>query len=145
VTETDPRDLFTRFGDALSRQDWAALAETLHPQASLELPQSGERFSGRANILGQFQNYPALEPGSTHVEEVIGEPRYAVSPMFTLLSIEGSGNQGVGITRVRYPDGSSWWAVNVFDVRDGMLGRMRAFFAEDFEPPAWRAPYRDGG
>ena len=143
MTEPDLRSLFTAFGDALNQHDWPSLAALLHPEASLEYPQSGERFVGPDNIRDQFANYPALEPGSTHVEEVIGETRYAVSPLFTLIAVEGTGQIGTGITRVRYPDGSLWWAVNVFEMRDGLLGRMRTFFAEDFPAPDWRAPYRD--
>ena len=143
MSERDLRGLFTAFGDALNRHDWDALTATLHPEASLEYPQSGERFSGRDSIRDQFLNYPSLKPGSTHVEEIIGEPRYAVSPMFTVIEVEGSGNLGVAITRVHYPDDSLWWAINVFEVRDGLLGQMRSFFAQDFPAPDWRAPYRD--
>ena len=143
MTEPDLRALFTAFGDALNRHDWPALAEVLHPDCTLEYPQSGEKFIGRDNIRAQFENYPSLEPGSTHVEEVIGETRYAVSPMFTIIEVEGAGQVGTGVTRVHYPDGSLWWAINVFEKRGPLLYRMRTFFAPDFPAPDWRAPYRE--
>lgn len=39
--------------------------------------------------------------------------------------------------------GSHWWAVNLFELGDGRISRMRTYFAPDFEAPAWRAPYRE--
>jgi hypothetical protein len=42
-----------------------AKAHEHHHDAVLELPQSGERFVGNANILGWRQQYPAHERRST--------------------------------------------------------------------------------
>ena len=34
--------------------------------------------------------------------------------------------------------------VDVDVAREGRIGDSRSYFAPDFEPPEWRAPYRDG-
>jgi hypothetical protein len=143
VTDDDHRRLMTGWADVVGRHDWDALGDYLHPDVLLEYPQSGERFRGIANIRAQFENYPGLEPGSTKLDEVIGGTTYALTPMYTVIAVEGSGNRGTGISRVRYPDGSFWWALNVFEIRDGLIARSRTFFAPDFDPPDWRAPYRE--
>lgn len=144
MTDLDARKVFTGWADAITRHDWDALVTFLHPEAVIEYPQSGERFIGPANIRAQFENYPGLEPGTTQLEEVIGfEPTYALAPSYTVIAIEGSGNRGTALVRVRYPDGTWWWAINLYELRDGLISRSRAFFAPDFDAPEWRAPYRD--
>jgi ketosteroid isomerase-like protein len=143
VTDVDPRQVFAGWAEAIGRHDWDALATCVHPDAVIEYPQSRERFAGLANIRAQFENYPGLEPGTTRLEEVIGATTYALTPSYTVIAVEGSGNQGTALVRVRYPDGSWWWAVNLYELRDGLIGRARVFFAPDFEAPDWRAPYRE--
>jgi ketosteroid isomerase-like protein len=142
VTDVDPGRVFTGWAEAIRRHDWDALVTYLHPAAGLEYPQSGERFVGPANIRAQFENYPGLEPGTTRLQEVIGEPTYALTPSYTVIAVEGSGNRGTAVVRIRYPDGSWWWATNLYELRDGLIVRCRVFFAPDFDPPDWRAPYR---
>lgn len=130
--------------DILGSMDWPRLREVFHDDAVLEFPQSGERFRGLTNIRAQWEHYPSLDPGQTELEEVIGETRaYALTPTYTVIGVEGTGDRGTAIARVRYPDDSHWWAVNVYELRDGRVTRLRAYFAPDFEPPEWRASYRE--
>lgn len=132
------------FGDVMNRrQDWHRLAEFLHPDVVVEYPQSGERFRGLENVRAQFENYPGLEPGSSELSEIIGGRTYALTPSYTVVAIDGTGDQGTALVRVRYPDGSWWWAVNLYEIRDGRIARSRTFFAPDFPAPDWRAPYRE--
>jgi hypothetical protein len=143
VTDVDHHRLLSGFARVIRDHDWAALGDYLQPDAVIEYPQSGERFTGLEKIRGQFENYPGLEPGTTELEDVIGGTTYALSPMYTLITVEGSGNRGTAIMRARYPDGSQWWIVNIYELRDGLMARCRNFFAPEFEPPDWRAPYQD--
>lgn len=143
MTDVDHRQVMNGLAELVSTHDWARLGDYFHADAILEFPQSGERFRGLANIRAQFENYPGLEPGSTQLEEVIGGTTYALTPSYTVIGIEGSGNRGTAIIRVRYPDESRWWALNLYELRDGLIIRSRNFFAPDFDPPEWRAPYRD--
>ena len=142
---TDPlhERLATGWANTLARHDWDALADYLHPDAVIEYPQSGERFVGIPNIRGHFENYPGLKPGTTKLEEVIGGTTYALTPSYTVIAVDGTGDRGTAVLRVQYPDGSMWWGVNLYELRDGLIARSRTYFAPDFDPPEWRAPFRD--
>jgi ketosteroid isomerase-like protein len=133
------------FAGMFRTNDWKRLGEFVAEDAVFEYPQSGERFRGLANIRGQFENYPGLEENSTQLQEVIGGARYALTTMYTVVEVDGSGDHGTSLVRVRYADGSRWWAVNVYEVRDGKIASSRTFFAPEFEPPDWRKPFHDDG
>ncbi|HEX7171640.1 MAG TPA: nuclear transport factor 2 family protein [Candidatus Limnocylindria bacterium] len=144
MTDTVHERVMNGMADVVSTHDWARLGEYFHADAVLEFPQSGERFRGVANIRAQFAGYPALESGTSRLEEVIGETiAYALTRSYTVIDIEGTGNRGTAIIRVRYPDGSLWYALNVYELRDGRIDRCRTYFAPDFDPPAWREPFRE--
>lgn len=144
MTDSEHERVLNGMADVLSNQDWDRLTDLFHADALLEYPQSRERFRGIASIRAQFENYPDLEPGSSELQEVIGEPRaYALTPSYTVIGVDGTGNRGTAIIRVRYPDGSFWYVINVYELRDGRIARSRAFFAPEFDPPDWRAPYRE--
>jgi hypothetical protein len=139
----DHRELLTRWAQILDRQEWDKLGEVVHDDTVLEFPQSGERFRGLQNVRAQFENYPGMEPGSAALAEVVGGTDYALAPNYTIVAVSGSGDRGTAILRVQYPDGSWWWAINFYELVDGRIGRTRFFFAADFDPPDWRAPYRE--
>ena len=144
MTAVDHRQLLDRWGEVITNREWDALAELVQPDAVLEYPQSGERFRGIANIRATFEEYPDLGAGSTHVDEIIGSPTaYALTPSYTLIGVEGTGNAGAAVSRVHYPDGTLWFALLIYELQDGLLSRIRAYFAPDFDPPDWRAPFRE--
>ena len=136
MTESEHRRVMNGFSEMVSTHDWEHIGDFVHADAVWEYPQSGERFRGLENIRAQFANYPDLEPGTTQLEEVIGEPAaYALTPSYTVIAVDGSGDRGTSIVRVRYPDGSLWYAVNVYQLREGRIFRSRSYFAPDFDPP----------
>ena len=143
MSEGEPERVMRGMADMISRHDWDRIGEVVHEDAVFEYPQSGERFRGLSNIRAQFENYPGMNPGNSQLAEVIGDDTYALTPSYTVIRIEGTGLKGTAVIRIRYPDGSYWWAVNLFEVRDGRMSRSRMYFAPDFEAPEWRAPYRD--
>jgi hypothetical protein len=143
VTDPEHLRILGGFASVLDTHQWSRLDEFMTEDAVLEFPQSGERFRGLTKIRAQFENYPGLEPGASHLEEVIGGTTYALTRMYTLVAVDGSGDRGTALVRVRYPDGSHWWAVNLYRLRDHKIEHSRTFFAPEFEPPDWRAPYRD--
>jgi hypothetical protein len=145
VTNVDHQALLSRLARAIRDHDWDGLGTCYHGDAVLEYPQSNERFVGLENIKAQFANYPALEPGTTEIQEIIGGTTYALSPLYTVIGVEGSGDHGTAILRARYPDGSNWWVINLYELRGDMIAQVRAFFAPEFDPPDWRAPYREAG
>jgi ketosteroid isomerase-like protein len=135
--------VFGVMSEVFSENDWDRLGQAFLDDAALEYPQSGERFLGLANIRAQFASYPNMDPESSQVVEVLGDEAYALTPTYTVIRIERAGQRGTAVARVRYPDGSLWWVVNLYELRDGRIARMRAYFAPDFEAPDWRAPYRE--
>jgi ketosteroid isomerase-like protein len=143
MTASELHDAMRVLSEIITRQEWDRLPEILHDDVVFEYPQSGERFRGVANVQAQFENYPDLDPGGSELTEVIGEDAYALTPSYTVIRVEGSGAQGTAVIRVRYPDDSRWWAINLFEVRDGRIVRSRSYFAPDFEAPEWRAPFRE--
>jgi hypothetical protein len=60
-----------------------------------------------------------------------------------VVRVEGSGEQFTATGRVRYPDGTEWHLVQLLEVRGGRISMVTSYFAEPFEAPAWRAPYRE--
>jgi hypothetical protein len=143
MTKPDHQRIFGGWSNVVRTQEWDRMADYVTDDAVWEYPQSGERFHGLANIRATFENYPDLEPDNSELEEVISGATYALGPNYTLVTIDGSGDRGTAIIRIRYPDGSRWWAVNFYRLRDGKIAQARTFFAPEFEPPDWRAPYRE--
>lgn len=145
TANVDHQQLLRLLGDAVNRRNFDRFDEIFHADAVLEYPQSGERFRGIANIRGQFENYPELDPhnSESELQEVIGGTTYVLTPSYTVVGVEGSGDRGVAIIRVRYPDNSIWFVINLYELRDGRIARSRAYFAPEFEAPDWRRPYWD--
>jgi hypothetical protein len=129
--------------EVISQHQWDRLSEVFHDDAVLEYPQSGEIFRGVANIRAQFANYPALEPNSSRLQEIISDTTYAMTATYNVIEVEGSGRRSTAIIRVRYPDGSWWWALNINELRGDRVAHSRSYFAPDFDAPEWRAPYRE--
>jgi hypothetical protein len=143
VTDSEHQRVMGRLAEIITEQAWDGLADILHPDAVWEYPQSGEVFRGIANIRGQLEHYPDMDPGTSQLAEVIADGTYALTPSYTVIRVDGAGSRGTAVIRIRYPDGSWWWAINLYELRDGRIGRARAYFAPDFEAPDWRAPYRE--
>ncbi|MEO8251704.1 MAG: nuclear transport factor 2 family protein [Chloroflexota bacterium] len=143
MTDINHHELLTDMAAVIGRHDWDRLEDFYHSDAVLEYPQSGELFVGFANIRAQFANYRDLEPGTTELRDVIGGTDYALTPMYTVIAVEGSGNRGVALLRAHYPDQTWWWVINIYELRDGRIARARNFFAPEFDPPDWRAPFRE--
>lgn len=109
--------LILRLTAALRERVWPTLAEVFAPNAVMEFPQSGEVFEGINNIRGQFADYPQMPQDHISAVEVVAEEQtYALSPSYTLISVEGTGKGATAALRVRYPDGSLWWVVILCDI-----------------------------
>ena len=128
-----------------SPNDLDALESTLAPDVEVVYPQSGERFRGRGNVRAHLENYPGrAEVFTASVERVVGDdPSYALSPRFTILRIEGSGETFTAIGTVRYEENDPTHVIQLVEVHDGLIERVSAYFAEPFAAPDWRAPFRE--
>ena len=103
------------------------------------LPQSGERVRGVQNNREMHENYPAGLPDiETH--RITGSPdRWVTTPNWTVLRIAGTGDDYIRESRVSYPDGSVWHAVDMFHFRNGRIRTQVAYFAPALEAANWRA------
>lgn len=100
--------------------EWAALH---HDDCVFEWPQSGERIEGIANGLAIMRNMPGGGPKPT------------------LVKVRGAGDLVVSESRAEYPDGSTWYWVNVFEFKDGKVAHETDYFAETLEAPEWRVQW----
>jgi limonene-1,2-epoxide hydrolase len=145
MADTHNRTAVERFVRALSEKDLDAYESTLEQDAVHVYPQSGERFRGRSNLRAMLEHYPrAGQPFQPSFDRVIGdEPSWVLSPGFTALRVEGSGEHFTATGRVQYANGEEWHVVQLFEVRDGRIRTITSYFGEPFDAPDWRAPFRD--
>jgi len=91
-----------------------------------EWPQSGERIRGRDNAKAINDNYPKMT-GTT--------------PKISLRRISGEGAHWVVEGSIDYGDGTPVSYVGIAELRDGRVARITEYFANPFEPPAWRSKW----
>ena len=101
-------------------QDFDDLLELFTDDVAIEWPQSGEHFQGKEACVNIFANYPG------------GTPR-------VWASTGDRGGLGLGgEAEILYPDGSTWMAVGIYELRDGKIVHEVDYFAEPFPVPEWR-------
>jgi hypothetical protein len=123
VSRTLDADATTR---ARIEQHWTASdkgdIETEHAiyadDATLDYPQSGERFRGRPKIQAQRGGHPAVR-------------------RFTVLRIRGAGGLWVSECVITY-DGAPTYSVSIMEFSGDHVSHETQYFADPFEAPAWR-------
>jgi hypothetical protein len=88
----------------------------------MEMPQSGERIVGRANMRAMQAAFPS-------------------PPTVTIRRIVGSGDLFVVEMVSEYPGGGTYHVANIVEFRVGKIARETRYYAEPFEAPAWRAAW----
>jgi hypothetical protein len=139
----------SEFGQAwielLRTQDYDRLPELLHADCVHEYPQSGERITGLANIRAVFEQYPGglgrQDPDSLRFAG--DRPHWTMAPNFTLVRTSGGAGSYALAIKARYPDGSEWYVISMFELVDGRQKHATMFFAQLFEAPEWRRPFVD--
>ena len=124
ATSTQLPEVLRRLLEATARGDISALTELVHPDISVEWPQSGERFTGRENALGAQLATP-VKP------EMAGEP-----------IVLGSGDVWIVRMPLRYGSETHYYA-GIFEIEDGRLRRTTEYFAAPFPPNEARARFAD--
>jgi hypothetical protein len=85
----------------------------------LDYPQSRERFRGRSRIQAQRTAHPA----DRH---------------FSVTRIAGHGSTWVSECIITY-DGQPTYSISIMDFEDGLVVHESQYFADPFQPAAWRA------
>ena len=97
--------------------------EIYHDDAILELPQSQERFIGKANFLAWRKAYPAVLK-------------------FQIRNIRGHGDFWVAENSISY-DGGPWnLTVSILEFRGAQVARETIYITQSWEAPEWRARWR---
>jgi SnoaL-like domain len=118
VTEQELRELL---GERLERLSPAAADELRHPDYVLEMPQSGERIRGEANLRRFRAAYP--DPPTIHPRRVVGAGHVWV------------------VEAGRVDSSGQVYVVAVLEFRDGKILRDTRWFGAPSEVPAWRAQF----
>jgi hypothetical protein len=143
---TDHEALLKRMMNALNAADYAAYEAMLTEDYVEDYPQSGEVIRGPKNSRAIREQYPGarlvnVDTASARVAAT--EAGWLRTPTFTFVRAEGAGNKGTAALKTRYPDGSIWWIIMLYELRADRLARATFFFAPTFEAPEWRKPYVD--
>jgi ketosteroid isomerase-like protein len=143
MAEPSGRDIVERFARAIEEKDFEAQEVLLADDVITDMPQSGERIRGRANAMAVARNYPGgvgtIEPGSSRL--VGSEDQWVLTPTFSVLRIEGSGDVYTYAGKVTYSNGETWDIVAIVELRDGKIAKVVTWYAAPFEAPEWRAQW----
>jgi hypothetical protein len=100
--------------------------ELRHEDYVMEMPQSGERITGRDRMRAMQESFPGPPP-SIRINRVTGVHRSWL--------IEASNDYG---------EGDVWHVVVAMEFApDGRMLRDTRYYAKDFDPPGWRAAFTD--
>jgi ketosteroid isomerase-like protein len=141
MAEPSGREIIERFARAIEAKDFDAQQALLADDYVEEMPQSGERIRGKANQAAITRNYPG-GVGTVEDSRLVGaEDKWVLTPSFSVLRIEGSGNVYTYAGTVRYSNGETWHMIVIVELRDGKIARATTWYAAPFEAPEWRAPF----
>jgi ketosteroid isomerase-like protein len=138
------RAVLERMMEIMNSGDYAAFAEVLHPDFVQEIPQSGERVVGLENFRQVLEHLPGTGSGLRISDDAYiagDEERYVMTPTFTVVKVEGIGDELTSYVKAKYPDGSDWYIITISSYKDGKIIKRVDFFAPFFDPPAWRAAW----
>ncbi len=121
---SDHAGLARRYAEASRDDDFETLTQLRHPDWQQAWPQSGEIVTSSANYHDLRVNRPE------------GAPRVELGA-----SSGGSGDEWWSELIVSYADGSRWLAINLVELRDGLVYRERIYFGQPFPAPGWRAKW----
>ena len=111
------------------------------------LVKTGDDVIEAANVVmatGLFQRLPGTGSGLRLVGApyITGdEERYVMTPTFTVVKVEGIGDELTSYVKAKYPDGSDWYIITISSYKDSLIVKRIDFFAPFFDPPEWRAQW----
>jgi ketosteroid isomerase-like protein len=120
------RRLVERFWATMNTNDWGEVGALLHDDYTLEYPQSGERFRGRATAVAINAEYPVAGRWMFVVRAIVADAGGAASDVVF--------SDGAGEHRLQ----------TFFQMRDGLIWRMVEYYPEPFDAPASRAHLVNG-
>jgi hypothetical protein len=142
MAEASNEDVVRRYLAAHKAHDFETIARLRHPDWTAEWPQSQERVRGDANDRAIMEHWPAGLPTALAERSVVGaEDRWVMTPAYTFVRVIGTGDHWWFDGTASYPDGSTWYAVGLLQLRDRRLLRETWYFAPPLPAPAWRSQW----
>jgi len=139
VASPSNRDVVESYVRALEAQDVDAIVALLADDYTDEMPQSGERIRGSTNFRAFVAGYPG-GVGTLERRRIVGsEDHWVMTPSFSAVRIEGSGDTYTCVGTITYADGQTWQTISIAEVRDGKLAKTTTWYAAPFPAPDWRA------
>ena len=138
------REVIEAYSTALTK-DLDQLDALRHPDYVEDWPQSGERVRGRANMRAIDEHYPGNLTQGAALRIVGSEDRWVLTPSYSALRIEGTGDVYTCVWQATYPDGKRWHVISLIELQDHLVWRATTFFAEAFDAPGWRAGWVEAG
>jgi hypothetical protein len=135
------RQVVERYVKGLIDNDLDLQSEVCAADMILEFPQSNERFRGWANVRAQAENYPAGMPHTDMAKVVGSEDKWVLTPSFSVLRVEGTGNVYTLVGSITYPDGKTWQVMALVELRSGLIAKVNMVFGPPSDPPEWRAQW----
>lgn len=143
MVEPSGREIVEQFARAIEQKDFDTQEKLLADDVVADTPQSGERIRGKANWIAIARNYPGgvgtVEPGSSRL--VGAEDQWLLTPSFSVMRIEGSGNVYTYAGRITYSNGETWYMIVIAELKNGKIAKADTWYAAPFEAPAWRAQW----
>jgi ketosteroid isomerase-like protein len=143
MAQPSGREIVERFVRAVEAKDFEAQEALLADDFITDMPQSGERVRGKANWIAIARNYPGgVGTIDASTSRLVGaEDQWVLTPTFSILRIEGSGDVYTYAGTITYSNGETWDMVAIAELRDGKISQATMWFAAPFEAPEWRAQY----
>jgi hypothetical protein len=116
----DEREVRTIVDEMLTGLDPEFSYKVHHEQFTADMPQSGERLN-RENLRAMQEHYPN-------------------PPTFTVRRVVGAGDVWVAEALGDY-SGTLYHLAMIIEFRDGKIWKETRYYAEPFDPPAWRAQW----
>ena len=123
MTDSADREAAEAYYRAFERWDLATIESLVAEDGVDGRPQSGERFVGRANVMGMLRSLPQ-EP-TIAWRTIRGGPRLWVA--------QGLVDYGEGPVHL----------IGIAELADGKVVEADYYFADPFEPADWRAPFAE--
>lgn len=139
MTEPSNEETVRRYFEADTRNHLDTLESLRTEDWQLRWPSTGELVPSSAVYREIHENFPGGYPQYDAIRLIGSEDRYVLTAANTVLRIAGSGDVWIGEARLRYGDGSEWYAVKVLELRDGRVHRDTDDWSPVGDPPAWRA------
>ena len=122
MQEDQIRAALTEHWRASAAGDADAEHDIYADDAICDYPQSGERIFGRSNLQALRSHHPG-RPSGFNVRRMLGE-----------------GEVWITEYTIDYQERPAF-TVSIMEFRDGKVARETQYFADPFEPPAWRSQW----